>query len=238
MSTSNTITKTDLTNILNNVLPNQEAMYSVKKYTASSATSVAANGGTNWLQVRLPSTINPISVVGYYLNGGSGCSVYNISLGEDSNGKYASFALRNGSTTTASVTADVFVLCWDAVINFPRSVDYIVEQGTDAKTNITWTYRKWNSGISECWGRVSYTATGATAWGNVYWVTPNTQVNFPSSLFTSAPTTTVTTVCNSVQGWGSANNISSSSVNVFLMRPTTVSSGTVTLEIMAKGRWK
>lgn len=28
-------------------------------------------------------------------------------------------------------------------------VDYIVEQGTSS----IWTYRKWNSGIAECWGR-------------------------------------------------------------------------------------
>ena len=26
--------------------------------------------------------------------------------------------------------------------------DYVVEQGTDG----IWTYRKWNSGIAECWG--------------------------------------------------------------------------------------
>ena len=26
--------------------------------------------------------------------------------------------------------------------------DYVVEQGTSG----TWTYRKWNSGIAECWG--------------------------------------------------------------------------------------
>ena len=28
-------------------------------------------------------------------------------------------------------------------------VDFIVEQGTSG----IWTYRKWNSGIAECWGR-------------------------------------------------------------------------------------
>lgn len=29
------------------------------------------------------------------------------------------------------------------------SVDYVVEEGTSG----IWTYRKWNSGIAECWGR-------------------------------------------------------------------------------------
>lgn len=31
------------------------------------------------------------------------------------------------------------------------TADYIVEQGTSG----IWTYRKWNSGIAECWGRIS-----------------------------------------------------------------------------------
>ena len=29
-----------------------------------------------------------------------------------------------------------------------HALDYVVEQGTDG----IWTYRKWNSGIAECWG--------------------------------------------------------------------------------------
>lgn len=116
-----------------------------------------------------------------------------------------------------------------------KAKDYVVEQGTDG----IWTYRKWASGVSECWGRIVFLSTGSTAWGNVYWVTPNTQVDFPTSLFTSSPTVAVSTTNNAVQGWGSANNISASSVNVFLMRPTSVGSGlTIELDIIAKGRWK
>lgn len=67
--------------------------------------------------------------------------------------------------------------------NSAPTADYIVEQGT---TN-GWTYRKWNSGIAECWGTferkdVAVTnAIGSTGWyrseilGNIY----------PSGLFTS-----------------------------------------------------
>lgn len=47
--------------------------------------------------------------------------------------------------------------------------DYIVEQGTSG----IWTYRKWNSGIAECWGR-----TGIVVPTNgVY------SVAFPTGLF-------------------------------------------------------
>ena len=30
----------------------------------------------------------------------------------------------------------------------PTNTDYVVAQGTDG----IWTYRKWNSGVAECWG--------------------------------------------------------------------------------------
>lgn len=61
--------------------------------------------------------------------------------------------------------------------------DYIVDQGTDG----IWTYRKWNSGIAECWG---YTATASIActsqWGNGYYSALQT-VNFPYMLFNASP---------------------------------------------------
>lgn len=77
----------------------------------SSAISVGANGGTAWGQVRIPSDVKPICIVGYYLDGGGGCSVYNVSLGKDSNGYYGSFALRNGQSTTNNVKITAHVLC-------------------------------------------------------------------------------------------------------------------------------
>lgn len=43
-------------------------------------------------------------------------------------------------------------------------MDYIVEQGTKS----SWLYRKWNSGIMECWRRVQLTTNVSTAWGSLY----------------------------------------------------------------------
>ena len=43
-------------------------------------------------------------------------------------------------------------------------LDYIVEQGTKN----SWLYRKWNSGIMECWRRVQVTTNVSTAWGSLY----------------------------------------------------------------------
>ena len=150
MSTSETITRTDLANILNDILPVYNSTgFTVEKFTASSATSVSANGGTAWIQVRIPSGYEPVCIVGYYLNGGSGCSVYNEAIAKDSNGYYCSFALRNGQSSVNTVTIDAYVLCKQSLTHFTQAMaDYIVEQGTSGG----WTYRKWNSGIAECWG--------------------------------------------------------------------------------------
>ena len=42
--------------------------------------------------------------------------------------------------------------------------DYVVEQGI----NGIWTYRKWNSGIAECWGRMSVASRTYSASGGYY----------------------------------------------------------------------
>ena len=62
-------------------------------------------------------------------------------------------------------------------------VDYIVEQGTSG----IWTYRKWNSGIAECWGTYSWTITAWAQWGSIY-ESSSSYASYPSSLFVSAPT--------------------------------------------------
>lgn len=43
-------------------------------------------------------------------------------------------------------------------------LDYIVEQGTRS----SWLYRKWASGVMECWRRLQVTTNVSTAWGNLY----------------------------------------------------------------------
>lgn len=89
----------------------------IVRVTASSATSVAANGGTAWLRADIPANIKPICVCGYYLSGGSGCTVYNMALGHDSQGDYASFAVRNAQSTANSVTLNADILTWGGVFN-------------------------------------------------------------------------------------------------------------------------
>lgn len=69
----------------------------------------------------------------------------------------------------------------DLYINGAPVADYVIEQGTDGM----WTYRKWNSGIAECWGVYTQTLHTAAA-GNAYIMSGNT-INFPNGLFTELP---------------------------------------------------
>lgn len=64
-------------------------------------------------------------------------------------------------------------------------VDFIVEQGTSG----IWTYRKWHSGIAECWGLDSRSRAITNSFGNAYYA-DLTAISFPSGLFTTAPTVT------------------------------------------------
>lgn len=58
----------------------------------------------------------------------------------------------------------------------------VIEQGTSG----IWTYRKWDSGIAECWGSYSSSVAITTAFGSWYYKTIG-NISFPSGLFSSAP---------------------------------------------------
>ena len=68
--------------------------------------------------------------------------------------------------------------------------DYVVSQGVTS--NFTW--RKWNSGIAECWKL--HTDTGVkiqTAWGSIYEsATTYGGISYPSGLFSAVPCCTIT----------------------------------------------
>lgn len=59
--------------------------------------------------------------------------------------------------------------------------DYVVEQGTDG----VWNYRKWSSGVAECWGKTQFTVT-TTANDTVFQGVTD-PILFPSGLFADVP---------------------------------------------------
>lgn len=62
--------------------------------------------------------------------------------------------------------------------------DYVIASGTSGQ----WTYRKWNSGVSECWGQIAGTITYSSTWNgfNIFQGT----VNWPTGLFITGPVVT------------------------------------------------
>ncbi len=109
--------------------------------------------------------------------------------------------------------------------------DYVVAQGTSG----IWTYRKWNSGIAECWTTSILNTTG-TFWANVmgghgFYV----NYNFPSGLFSSEPVTSG----NGRTGTGGGFVFcSGSSTDVTAYVIGNQDDNNLTLEIFAKGKWK
>ena len=115
--------------------------------------------------------------------------------------------------------------------------DYIVEQGTSG----IWTYRKWNSGIAECWGSVYAQKDCTSAWGSVYDSGTATSQPFPSGLFTSAPTLTLTAMGHStatLQLETSGAVLADRTCNYYYVMPYSATGIQATVCFHAVGRWK
>ena len=111
--------------------------------------------------------------------------------------------------------------------------DFVVEEGTDG----IWTYRKWSSGIAECWGSYSETKShaGTVLGGYAY----NVTVAFPTNLFIALPIVTYSAYLgNQYALTGTLNNsFTVSSINLFAICNTSGSKAT-TWQIQAIGKWK
>ena len=119
--------------------------------------------------------------------------------------------------------------------------DHIVEQGTSG----IWTYRKWNSGIAECWGMRSIDTKMNTAWGTMYTGTATPFINYPFT-FASVPVEQVTLHSGRYACWlfGEASdaggrNTTTRTGAYNVARPTaTTEVKTLYFDYYVIGRWK
>ena len=116
--------------------------------------------------------------------------------------------------------------------------DYVVEQGSDD----TWTYRKWNSGIAECWCKQSYTTTITTASGDLYRSAALTAPDYPTDLFTEIPIINMNSHGASGYftwaGWANPGTIEYAQ-GFYLFRSSSLSTSyTFAVDFDVKGRWK
>lgn len=119
--------------------------------------------------------------------------------------------------------------------------DYVVETGTSG----IWTYRKWNSGIAECWGTYIKTGPITAAWGNLYALQLNTtHINYPFTFIERPkeyanvhPSRNACWVYDEADGNGINTTTASGCYSVARPTPATTSN-TVHLDLYVKGLWK
>lgn len=120
--------------------------------------------------------------------------------------------------------------------------DAIVESGSSG----IWKYKKYESGLAECWGRFAFTTTLNTAWGTMYvGSTKSSRQTYPIT-FIESPVENATLLATNYAAWifpesgstGINSNTQSAVYNI--CRPTSggTSSHTFFICLQVVGRWK
>lgn len=96
------------------------------------------------------------------------------------------FSKKTYTSGQTAITADNLNAIQDELIRLggvgtSAVADYVVEQGTSG----IWTYRKWNSGLSECFGGLSVSPTSPSSEGSLYF--KGVGVSYPTGLFLEKP---------------------------------------------------
>ncbi len=129
---------------------------------------------------------------------------------------------------------------WKTILDSNNTKDYVVEQGTSG----IWTYRKWNSGLAECWGVYTMTSAATKTWGSLYYSdTLAPRINYPFT-FAARPQESAFLHGSSVAGWvypeagGIGLNTTTQTGQYGFVRPTTIALSEVKYEYTVVGKWK
>ena len=112
--------------------------------------------------------------------------------------------------------------------------DYVIEQGTSGD----WTYRKWNSGLAECWYSASLGSVAITsAWGSTYYYNVSA-VNYPIT-FIAKPIVIPQVESGSGNAWISYdNNGNASRTSYFPLYASKSGTYACRLNLYVIGKWK
>lgn len=125
-------------------------------------------------------------------------------------------------------------------VKFSGGGDTVIEQGEKDG----WTYRKWDSGVAECWKISEFSTTINTAFGSLYCGNAFARVSYPFT-FKEKPVENVTLQSSSTQailyceasGYGVNGTSASARYNVF--KPSAVTTEqTFYLSFHVIGKWK
>lgn len=127
---------------------------------------------------------------------------------------------------------DTVQTAWDIEIKGNMIADFVVEQGASG----IWTYRKWNSGIAECWGTGSVSALCKNQSGSC-WFTDDLTIVLPTGLFTENGVVNLN--CHDYWCWiAKAHMSQAKNVNFRIARSSNYQTFNTNVDIRAIGRWK
>lgn len=228
---SETITRNDLENILNEVLPSTSEGYTTvsNSLTQSTATGqktfaipITIPDGYSFLSInRVATSYAECLINGFGWNGASN----NVEV-----------SIRNTYSGTLNCKVEVEVLCYKLNGILPsKAVDYIVEQGTSG----IWTYRKWNSGKYEATINTQFSLNSGNSWTGGYWHKTTYGAPLPSFALTWSVVSAVKT--DDILAWYVGAKEESDGLHFYWVNGT---SGTVSgtqfgyAEITIRGTWK
>lgn len=146
--------------------------------------------------------------------------------------RYDSMELGTLSTTLAEALGITNAL--EKQSDYVQPDDYVVEEGTSGD----WIYRKWNSGVSECWTYFGYTSVAMTTSEGYGYYAPLKTENFPSGLFYSAaPVVTVGAELNGSLGGFAISTTSKTSMSGYFWATKSATRNTY-LHVHAVGNWR
>lgn len=113
--------------------------------------------------------------------------------------------------------------------------DYIIAEGTSGM----WYWRKWASGVAECWCKKSISVSGvSTAWGSWYYHEKVEIGSFPFA-FMEMPSVVVFNESGTEGVIMNGGDCSATSApSVYIARPGTFGVTSYIVGVIAKGRWK
>lgn len=119
--------------------------------------------------------------------------------------------------------------------------DVVIERGYGGTDNM-FTYEKWKSGKTICYGSFLHTVTSWDAWGSLYEGKPYAGAkSFPVGVFMSVPMVWATCALNNAESGGvicSVSGVNAMQIaNVFPIRPNVGATTTYKISIYAIGTW-
>lgn len=123
-------------------------------------------------------------------------------------------------------------------LDYPNNIfctDFVVEHGTKG----IWTYRKWASGVVECWGGQSYSSMAVnTAYGNLYYHQSNpVPLPFAFAKLTDIQATVYATT-GGLFGVSVKSGTSTSQIAYYITSAKAEARANLIVELHVSGRWK